>query len=391
MKKKNALTGNNLFYLMSLATGVGASCIYLSQPLLQTLGKEFNTTTGNIGLVASFTQIGYALGLFFLIPLGDIVPKKKLIFIKQVLLIISLFAAAISTHWVAMLFASIFIGLMATVAQDFVSFGADLAEEKSRGKVIGMLMSGLFMGILCSRTLSGIIADIGGWRSVFVLFAIISIVLTALISLKVPDVASQNKATYIELLKSLVHHFKTKEKLRSSLFAQGLLGFAFSAFWTNLSFHLGGPTFNLPTSQIGLFGIAGAAGVLVAPFAGKMADKQSPHKGILTGAILVIVSFIAMFFTTNSLVMIALGAVVFDLGLQMALVSHQSIIFSLDPQARSRINAIFMTGLFTFFSLGSLISVRLQQNYGWKAVLASGIITSCGALILARRAAHKNS
>lgn len=392
MKKSTNLSGNALFYLISIATGVSVSCIYLSQPLLQTLGNHFGTTIGNIGLVASFTQIGYALGLFFLIPLGDIISKKQLIVTKQLLLLLALLAAAVSTHWQAMLVASIFIGLLGTVAQDYVSFSADLAEEKSRGKVIGLVMSGLFMGILCSRTLSGIISDFGGWRSVFLIFAVLILVLCSIVILKVPNIppSTLKKSSYSELLKSLLHQFNSREKLRTSLFTQGLLGFGFSAFWTNLSFHLGGPAFNLSTTQIGLFGIAGAAGVLIAPIAGKRADTQGPYKGIVAGAILVIASFVAMWAWPSSIIVIILGTVVFDLGLQVALVSHQSIIFSLDAEARSRINAIFMTGLFSFFALGSFISVKLQQNFGWRAVLMSGIITSCAALVLAKSAANKN-
>lgn len=387
--KNNVFSGNILFYLLAIAVGVSVSCLYLNQPLLQTLGNELNTTVGNIGLVASFTQIGYALGLFFIVPLGDVVPKKKLILIKQSLLIVTLVAAAAATSWVTLLIASMFMGLFATVAQDYVAYSTDLADEKSRGKVIGLVMSGLFMGILCSRTLSGIVAGISGWRSVFILFALSSMILSIIVYYKVPTILTNAKTTYVELLKSLVFQFKTKKKLRTSLFTQGLLGFAFSAFWTNLSFYLGGPTFNLSPTHIGLFGIAGAAGVLGAPIAGKMADKQSPYIGINFGIILVFVSFVLMYLIPTSLIVLALGAVIFDLGLQIALVSHQSIIFSLEAAARARINAIFMTGLFTFFALGSLISVRLQQDYGWTAVLLSGIVTSALAFVLARKAAKE--
>lgn len=386
--KNNVFSGNVLFYLLSIATGVSVSCLYLNQPLLQTLGRDLNTTVGNIGLVASFTQIGYALGLFFIVPLGDVVPKKKLILIKQFLLIITLVAAAASTSWVTLLIASMFMGIFATVAQDYVAYSTDLADEKARGKVIGLMMSGLFMGILCSRTLSGVVAGISGWRSVFILFALSSIILSLIVYYKVPTLISNTKTTYVDLLKSLMFQFKSKPKLRSSLFTQGLLGFAFSAFWTNLSFYLGGPAFNLSPAHIGLFGIAGAAGVFGAPIAGKMADRQSPYIGINFGIILVFASFVLMYLIPTSLIILALGAVIFDLGLQIALVSHQSIIFSLEASARARINAIFMTGLFTFFALGSLISVRLQQSYGWSAVLVSGIVTSALAFVLARKAAR---
>lgn len=387
--KHNVFSGNILFYLLAIAVGVSVSCLYLNQPLLQTLGRELNTTNGNIGLVASFTQIGYAIGLFFIVPLGDVMPKKKLILIKQSLLIVTLLAAAAATSWVTLLISSMFMGLFATVAQDYVAYSTDLAEEKNRGKVIGLVMSGLFMGILCSRTLSGVVAGISGWRSVFILFALSSIILSVIVYYKVPTVLTSAKTTYAELLKSLIFQFKTKKKLRTSLFTQGLLGFAFSAFWTNLSFYLGGPTFNLSPAHIGLFGIAGAAGVLGAPIAGKMADKQSPYIGINFGIILVFASFVLMYLIPTSLIILALGAVIFDLGLQIALVSHQSIIFSLEAAARARINAIFMTGLFTFFALGSLISVRLQQSYGWTAVLLSGIVTSALAFVLARKAARE--
>ncbi|MEA9356099.1 MFS transporter [Bacteriovorax sp. PP10] len=387
--KNNVFSGNILFYLLAIAVGVSVSCLYLNQPLLQTLGNELNTTVGNIGLVASFTQIGYALGLFFIVPLGDVVPKKKLILIKQSLLIVTLIAAALATSWITLLIASMFMGIFATVAQDYIAYSTDLADEKSRGKVIGLVMSGLFMGILCSRTLSGVVAGISGWRSVFILFALSSIILSIIVYYKVPTVLTSAKTTYVELLKSLIFQFKTKKKLRTSLFTQGLLGFAFSAFWTNLSFYLGGPTFNLSPTQIGLFGIAGAAGVLGAPIAGRMADKQSAYIGINFGIILVFASFVLMYLIPTSLIILALGAVIFDLGLQIALVSHQSIIFSLEASARARINAIFMTGLFTFFALGSLISVRLQQDYGWTAVLLSGIVTSALAFVLARKAAKE--
>jgi predicted MFS family arabinose efflux permease len=387
--KNNVFSGNILFYLLAIAVGVSVSCLYLNQPLLQTLGNELNTTVGNIGLVASFTQIGYALGLFFIVPLGDVVPKKKLILIKQSLLIVTLIAAAAATSWVTLLIASMFMGIFATVAQDYIAYSTDLADEKSRGKVIGLVMSGLFMGILCSRTLSGVVAGISGWRSVFILFALSSIILSIIVYYKVPTVLTNTKTTYVELLKSLIFQFKTKKKLRTSLFTQGLLGFAFSAFWTNLSFYLGGPAFNLSPTQIGLFGIAGAAGVLGAPIAGRMADKQSAYIGINFGIILVFLSFVLMYLIPTSLIILALGAVIFDLGLQIALVSHQSIIFSLEASARARINAIFMTGLFTFFALGSLISVRLQQDYGWTAVLLSGIVTSALAFVLARKAARE--
>lgn len=376
-----------LIYLFSLASGVSVACIYLNQPLLHMLGQEFQTSEDKIGLLSSLTQIGYAAGLLFLVPLGDVVAKKRLILIKFIALAMGLLIAALSPSWVVLLLSCVLIGLVASAAQDFIPFAADLANDRERGRIIGKVMGGLFTGILCSRTFAGVLSDVIGWRGVFAVCSGIIVILAGLFGVYAPHHPPKKKLTYPRLIQSVFGHFFKKPALRHSILTHGLIGISFSAFWTCLSFQLGGPEFNLSNTQIGLFGLAGAAGVLAAPLAGKMADKRNPSQGIFLGVGLVTLSFAGMLIFPHSLVALVLGAIFFDFGLQMSMVSHQTIVYALDPAARSGVNAIYMSSLFLFLALGSFMSVRLQHEFGWISVLYLGLATgllSLGAAFYAR-------
>jgi predicted MFS family arabinose efflux permease len=378
MSSKHPSLTRGLLILLAVASGISVANLYLSQPLLYTLGQVFHVSSDRIGLVATVTQAGYALGLFFLVPIGDIFPKKKLVLIKLLVLAVTLFLTGLSQELWQLLVGSLLIGVFSTVAQDLVPMAADLAEPKSRGQAVGMVASGLLLGILCSRTFSGFVADLAGWRVVFELLGAIVLILIVPIALRVPTVQVHESLSYGALLQSILIHIKTKPALRRAIFASGLLGLAFSAFWTNLSFFLGGPAFHLSNSSIGLFGIAGAAGAAGASLAGRIADRRGPKTAFQIGSFLVTVSFAGMLLTQSFLIAAVIGTVVFDLGMQMTTVSNQTMLFSLDPISRSRLNAVFMAGLFLFFSLGSLISVRLYQSSGWGAVLAMCLV--CSAL-----------
>jgi predicted MFS family arabinose efflux permease len=373
-----------LKFTLAFATGISVSTIYLNQSILHDLALDLNQSAAKIGLIATVTQLGYAFGLFFLVPLGDVVSKKKLILAKLGFLILTLLATSQANSLAALLMTSVLIGLFASTAQDLVPLAAELAPPHERGETIGNMMSGLLLGILSSRTLSGLIATHLGWRSVFSIFALGVAITWILVFVLAPRVQPGNPKNYFDLLRSVKQQFVLHPTLRSSLRTQGLLGFAFSAFWTNLSFHLGGPEFGLNSFQIGLFGIAGAAGALGATVAGKISDRRGPRWGIRFGAYLVAGSFAAMLILYRSLLIIALGAVVFDLGIQMVLVSHQSIIYALDPKSRSSINAVFMTGMFLAFALGSAISVQIQSAWGWNGVMGICLASAVFGMVSAR-------
>jgi predicted MFS family arabinose efflux permease len=378
-----------LLWIFSIGTALSVAMIFLNQPLLEILRVQFNATLSNIGLIVTFTQIGYALGILFLVPIGDIVVKKKLIQIKLIGIVFMLLLAGVSQTLLMFFFASLAIGIFATAAQDFVPLAVDLAPEAERGKVVGTVMSGLLVGILLSRTFSGVIAQHLGWRAVFFISAVLIFVLFMLTFAFVPSHPPKVKLKYIELMRSMGKLLFENPLLQLSLIAHGLIGLIFSSFWTVLTFHLSGIPFQLSTSSIGLFGLAGAAGAIAAPLAGRSADKRGPLLNIKLSILFVFLSFILMFKYQYSIIALIIGIIVFDLGVQISLISHQSIIYAMNPHARARINSLFVTGLFIFFSIGSFLGSLVFSHYGWLGVvylsLMCCIISFIFHLALARK------
>ncbi len=369
------------YFVLAVATGLAVSGIYLNQSILGELAHVFQTQASVIGLLATITQIGYALGIFFLVPLGDIVNKKQLATRKMLVLSLGLLAIGASTSLWQLFAASFVVGIFASVAQDFVPIAAEIAPAKERGKVVGLVMSGLLIGILASRTVSGWIETQFDWRWVFWSFSILIALFLGAVFLLLPSTAPAQSIRYAELMKKLIRLPLSEPLLTRSLITHGLVGFAFSAFWTNLSFHLSEPEFQFSTLQIGLFGLAGAAGALVAPLAGKISDSRGPVFVIRLAVLLVIASFAWMFALPSSILALILGAIVFDAGTQMSLISHQSIIYSLDASSRSSLNAVFVTGMFISFALGSAISTNVYGGFGWRGVMALALLASGAAMI----------
>jgi predicted MFS family arabinose efflux permease len=368
------------FFTLAVATGLAVSGIYLNQTLLSRLGQVFHVEPSEVGLLATFTQLGYALGIFFLVPLGDTLNKKKLALVKMTALAGALLAAGSSTQLWHLFGASLAIGIFASVAQDFVPIAAEIAPANLRGRVVGVVMSGLLIGILTSRTVSGWIETVLNWRWVFWSFSALIALFIGVVAILIPSAPVAHRVPYKDLMRNLVRLPKREPQLRLALLRHGLVGVAFSAFWTNLAFHLASPEFGLSTLQIGLFGLAGAAGALAAPVAGRLADSRGPTFAIRVGISLVAVSFFGMLLLPHSLLALVIGAIVFDAGTQMSLISHQTIIYSLDPKARSSLNAVFVTGMFLSFALGSMLSTTLFGAFGWVGVMAMGLFASGLAL-----------
>jgi predicted MFS family arabinose efflux permease len=391
LPRRNAGLTPGLTFLLALATGTAVSAIYLNQPLLSTLAKSLGAPHETVGLIATLTQVGYALGILLLVPLGDVLPKKRLVTTKLALLALALAASGAARNVGALWAGSLLIGILATVAQDIVPLAADLAPAERRGRVIGTVMSGLLLGILGSRTFSGVVAEHWGWRAVFIATAVLVALVGAILTIALPAPAPRSSLRYGDLFASMAAHVRDQAQLRRAVLTQGLLGIAFSAFWTNLSFHLSGPPLGLSDGQIGLFGLAGAAGALGASMAGRLGDRRGPHAGVLIGVALVAIAFGFMLLGPGSLLITIAGAVVFDLGVQMSLISHQTIIYALDADARARLNALFVSGMFLAFSLGSLVSVQLQTRFGWPSVLLLGLAASLAALISAARASRASA
>ena len=354
--------------LMAAGTAVSVSAAYLSQPILNVLAVAFHESARAMGAVVTVTQIGFGCGIVFLVPLGDVIAKKRLILAKLAGLAAALTATGFAGTAAQMAACSLALGLFATAAQDFLPLAAELSPPERRGHSVGTVMGGLLLGILGSRIFSGAVAQAFGWRWSFFVCALLALGVMGLVWLRVPSVEQGHSASYPSLLRSTASLVRTQPLLVLCTLAHGWVGFTFSAFWTTLSFHLGGAPFHLSSTAIGAFALAGLAGAAVAPVAGRLSDRYGPMLNIRIALALVAASFVALLLAPGSLAVLAAAAVVFDLGVQLSMVSHQTIIYSLDPGARSRINAVYVGGLFGFFALGSFAATWLFTADGWKGV-----------------------
>jgi predicted MFS family arabinose efflux permease len=389
LKRENAP-----LHLMAFGTAVCVSTVYIIQPILNLLAHAFHASVRQAGMVMTVTQIGFGIGIVFLVPLGDVIPKKRLILAKLCLLSATLVATGLVSSVTAMAACSLAIGLFATAAQDFVPLAAELSPPERRGRAIGIVMSGLMLGILGSRILSGTLAQWAGWRAPFFACAVLALLVVLLAWRKLPSIPPNHAATYPALLHSIWALIAGQPLLVLSTVAHGFVGFTFSAFWTVLSFHLGESPFHLPPSQIGAFALAGFAGALIAPIAGRIADRHGPLFILRTALGLIGLSFASMLVFPGSLAALAAATVAFDMGAQLSMVSHQTIIYSLEPSARSRINAVYVGGLFVFFAAGSFGASWAFANGGWAGVVFL-CLGSCAAsaivhLFLSRRWHRQN-
>ena len=369
-----------LVLLLASGAGLGAASLYYSQPLLGVLAGELGATPSAIGLVPTMTQLGYAFGILLLAPLGDRYDRRRIILAKAASLVAALLVAAAAPSLAVLLVASLAIGLAATLAQDIVPAAATLAPEASRGKTVGTVMTGLLLGILMSRVVSGFVAEQAGWRAMFMLAAASIALLGAALWRGLPKFAPTTKLSYGALMASLASLWVRHPGLRRAAVAQGLVSVGFSAFWSTLAVMLHAAPFHLGSSAAGAFGLAGAAGALAAPLAGRLADKKGPELVTRLGAALVTGSFVAMAIGPGQLWLIAVGAVLFDLGAQATLIAHQTIIYSLEPAARSRLNAVLFVGMFIGMAIGSWLGSMVLAHYGWQGVCVMSALFALAAL-----------
>ena len=379
---------NSTLYLMSASAGLIVANLYYNQPLLGQIAATFGVTESAVSNVALSTQLGYAFALLFIIPLGDKVSTNKILRLDFLLMVISLLAAAMSNSILLLIISSFFIGFTSVIPQMFVPMAAPLSDEKGRGRAIGIVMSGLLIGILGSRVLSGLIGAQFGWRSVYYGGTVIMIALFILLKLKLPNLRPTYKGTYGSLMKSLLFYFRTEPLLRLAAL-RGALSFAgLSAFWTTLVF-LMEDSFGYGSGAAGTFGLLGVAGALAATVVGRMNNKVSKHKIIVYSALLMIVSWGIFYYSTHSILGLIVGAILVDLGMQALHITNQNIIFSKNPQARNRVNTIYMVGFFIGGAIGTFLGAFAWQHYGWTGVSSLGLILAITTLLVHLMAKNK--
>ena len=354
---------------MAIAAGVAVANIYYNQPMLGIMKRDLPGSITN--LIPTGTQLGYAAGLFLLVPVGDIVERKRLIILQFILLALALSGAAVAPNAMTLLVASVAVGAFATVAQQIVPFAAHLSSPERRGHTVGIVMGGLLGGILLSRTLAGLVATYTGWREMFWLGVPIALGAGVLMAWCLPTSKPDTKLHYSQLLTSLMGLWNEFPQLRLASVTQSLLFGAFSIFWTILALHLQEPRFGLGAAAAGLFGIVGAVGILAAPLAGQIADKHGPQKTIVFGAGLILTSWV-VFGLWNSLSGLIAGVIILDFAIQGVLVSHQHVVYALRPEARARLNTIFMGTMFLGGAIGSASAMLVWPAFGWTGIIFLG-------------------
>lgn len=357
-------------FAMSAAAGVAVANIYYNQPMLGLIEQDLPGPL--TGLIPTATQLGYAAGLFLLVPLGDIVDRRKQIVIQFGILAIALVLAALAPSAVLVVLASLAVGLASTVAQQIVPFAAHLSSPEKRGATVGTVLSGILTGILLSRTLAGFVATHAGWREMFWLGVPMALIAGGLMFVMLPKIPSDSTLGYGQLLGSIGGLWKEFPALRLAAITQALIFAAFTVFWTVLAFRLQSPAYNLGADIAGLFGIVGAVGIFAAPLAGKFADKRGPKPVVVLAAVLILVSWV-LFGVWTSVVGLVVGVIVLDFAMQSALVSNQHIAFALRPEARARLNTVLMGSMFLGGAFGSAAGSAAWSAGGWPAVTALGV------------------
>lgn len=363
-----------IILLMSVATGLAVASNYYAQPLLHTIGQQFSISNATAGTIVTTAQLSYAVGLMLLVPLGDMFERRSLIVLMNLLSAGGLLISAFSTSISMLIIGTALTGMLSVVAQILVPFAATLAAPHERGKAVGTVMSGLLLGILLARTAAGALADVGSWRTVYWVAAILMLCMSAVLWRVLPRYQSPTAMSYPQLLGSILRMFVEEPLFRARSLIGGLLFAAFSMLWTPLTFLLAGPPYEYSNTTIGLFGLAGAAGAYAANRFGRLADRGLGNLATRVGLLLLLGSWGLMAFGQVSVLALLAGILVQDLAIQGVHVTNTSSIYRLRPEARSRLTAGYVTCYFIGGASGSLVSSWLYAHFGWPAVVIAGAV-----------------
>lgn len=370
--------------LFAICSGLAIGNLYWAQPLLVQITNGFGLSAASGGLLVTATQIGYALGILFLVPLGDFVRRKRLISIVMVLSIIALLSCALSPSFMILSLSLFCMGIVTVSGQIILPLAGDLSKEEERGHIVGIVSSGITAGILFSRFVSGIIAGFWGWRSVYIIAAILNLLMALVIIIVLPEIPRKNKLeSYSGLIFSVFTTFKRHKTLVRILLHSGLIfGLVFNIFWTSLTFLLSDAPFNYNTFQIGLVSLAGLVAAVAGLGLGKLQDKGLSVPALGAFIILSLVTMVGGYLFSDSILAIVLIAAVFSIAVQGISVLSQARLFALSNEERSRLNTVFVVNNFLFGAVGSASASFLWSQGGWSYVMIGAISISFIALIV---------
>ncbi len=373
--------GTRTVWVLAVGAGATVASNYYSQPLLGEMARSLNVPQSLTGYVPALTQAGYALGLLLFVPLGDVFERRRLALTILWIGIASLIAVAVAPNYAWLAVASFLLGLTNITPQLLVPLAAHLAPPSQRGRVVGMVMGGLLVGILLSRTFAGLLGGSLGWRAVYWCAAALLMVLAFVLRATLPRSQPASDLSYAKLLTSMPVLLWEEPALRQScLFGATSFG-CFSIFWSTLTFRLEGPPFGYGSEVAGLFGLVGVAGVVAASLAGRLGDRFDPRRLILIGLTVTLSSFLALWALGDSLAGLAAGVLLLDAGVQGTHICNQTRIFAVRPEARNRLNTVYMVCYFLGGGLGSMLGAYAWSMWGWDGVCASGALMATVGLV----------
>jgi predicted MFS family arabinose efflux permease len=362
----------SLVVLIAVATGAVVANLYYAQPLLHQVARTFHTGPGPTSGVITASQVGYAAGLLLIVPLGDLHPRRRLATRLFLLAAVALVACALAPALWFFALASVLVGAASVAGQVMIPFAADLAPEERRGRVVARIMTGLLMGILLARTVSGLVSQAAGWRAIYWLSAVLMVCFAVVLSRALPTEGARPHRSYPALVGSSLRLLATEPVLRRRAW-HGACAFAgFSVLWTTLAFLLSGSPYHYSNAVIGLFGLVGAAGILAANLAGKLADAERTGVTTVVAGALVAGAFAIAWAGQTSLAALVVGIVVLDMGTQGMQITNQAVIYALRPDARSRINSAYMVCYFVGGAVGSIAAGAVYATHGWAGVCLLG-------------------
>lgn len=363
----------SLLFIMACMAAVSVANIYYCQPLLSLMGNDLGIDEWRASLIAMITQVGYACGLFFIIPSGDKFDRKKIVSYSFSILTIALLCIALSNNFHAVMAASFAVGACSVMPQIFIPIAAQYSRPEKKGANVGLIVSGLLTGILASRVISGLVGEWLGWRSMYVIAAIVMSLCTLIVWRIMPYTENNYTGSYKRLMHSLFALIREYKLLRICALRAAFAFGSFLALWASLTFKMEQAPFYAGSDVVGLLGLCGVAGAMSASVVGHLVSRIGVRNFNLLGAALMLSAWIIAYLWGNTYTAIIITILILDIGMQCIQLSNQTVVFSLNPKASNRINTIFMTNYFIGGSLGTFLSGSAWSMAGWSGVTIVGI------------------
>lgn len=380
--KENAGLPAHILWTLAIVAGISVANLYYNQPLLNLMRADLGVSDFQANLIAMITQIGYALGLLFIVPLGDLYRRKKIILVNFLLLVFALLTMALAENIYTVWAASLVTGVCSMIPQIFVPIASQYSRPEHKGRNVGVVISGLLTGILASRVVSGWVGELLGWREMYFIAAGLMCICAFVVLKVLPDIRPTFEGRYSTLMKSLFHLLRDYPALRIYSIRSGLAFGAFLAMWSCLAFKMGSAPFYADSDVIGGLGLCGIAGALTASFVGKYVKRVGIRNFNFIGCSLILSAWASLYWGGNSYAGIIAGVLLIDIGMQCIQLSNQASIFELCPSASNRVNTIFMTTYFVGGSMGTFLAGSFWHVSGWAGVAAVGILLTLCSLVI---------